>query len=111
MKIFRIIATVALALVCIACASGVQQMGKIQPDMTPSEVNEIMEDRDSFKSIEKDGATFTLFQYTNRYCNWNVSVDEKCGFFVIFKNQKVVEIGTKYVRGSPPRMNLLYLFY
>jgi hypothetical protein len=110
MKLFRIIVTLSLAIVCIACASGVQKMGKIQPDMTPAEVNEIMGDRDGFKTVEKDGATFTLFQYTNQLCNGHVSVNEKCDFYVIFKNQRVIEIGTKYVRGAAPRMNFMYIF-
>lgn len=86
-------------------------MRKIQPDMTPSEVNEIMGERDGFKTVEKDGATFTLFQYTNQLCNGHVSIEEKCDFYVIFKNQRVIEIGTKYVRGAAPRMNFLYMFY
>jgi hypothetical protein len=99
-----------ICLFCIACASGVQKMGKIQPNMTPAEVSEIMGDRDGFKSVEKDGATFTLFQYTNQLCNGHVSLEEKCDFYIIFKDQRVIEIGTKFVRGSMPKMNFLYIF-
>lgn len=72
MRFMKVVIAFLLAAVCVACASGVQKMRKIQPDMTPAEVNEIMGDRDGFKTVEKDGATFTLFQYTNQLCNGHV---------------------------------------
>src|SRR5690606_29639165 len=91
----------------ISCASGVQKLRKINPGMSPSEVTQIMGTRDSFKSAENEGSTFTLFQYTNQLCNGHVSIYEKCDFFVIFKDNKVVETGVKDVRNNAPNMHYL----
>jgi hypothetical protein len=93
-----------------ACASGVQKLRKIDPGMSPEQVTEIMEDRDGFSSVEKDGSTYTLFKYTNQFCNAHVSMYEKCDFYVIFKNNKVIETGVSNVRANAPNMQFLYLF-
>jgi hypothetical protein len=94
----------------VGCASGVQKMRNIDPGMIPQEVEAVMGSRDSFKSVEKDGSIYTLYQYTNQYCNANVSLWEKCDFFIIFKDGKVVETGVKNVRSYNPNMVFLYLF-
>ena len=93
-----------------SCASGVQKMRKIDPGMSVSEINNIMGRRDSFRSVDVDGSTFTLFQYTNQFCNAHVTLHEKCDFFVIFKEGKVVETGVKNVRDKTPTMQYIHLF-
>lgn len=93
-----------------ACASGTQKLEKINPGMSFVEVQEIMGRRDSFKTTETDGATFTLYQYTNNLCNGHVSIYDKCDFFVIFKNGAVVETGVKDIRNHAPNMTYMYMF-
>lgn len=93
-----------------ACASGVQKMRKINPGMSPEQVSEIMEERDGFSTVEKDGSTYTLFKYTNQFCNAHVNLHEKCDFFVIFKDNKVIETGVSNVRANAPNMQFLYMF-
>lgn len=97
-------------LVLVGCASGVQKMRNIDPGMTTQDVDAAMGRRDSFKSVERDGVNYTLYQYTNQYCNANVSLWEKCDFFVIFKDGKVIETGVKNMRSNNPNMTFLYLF-
>ena len=92
------------------CASGVQKLRHIEPGMSPGEVEEIMGERDGFKTSDKDGESYTLYQYTNQLCNGHVSLMEKCDFFVIFKNNKVIEVGTKDVRSNAPNMAYMYIF-
>ena len=75
-----------------------------------TEVDQIMEERDSFRTTEKDGDTYTLYQYTNQFCNAHVSMYDKCDFFVIFKNGKLVETGVKDVRSNMPQMQFIHLF-
>lgn len=93
-----------------ACASGVQKMRKINPGMSAEQVTDIMDERDGFSTVEKEGSTYTLFKYTNQFCNAHVSLHEKCDFFVIFKDNKVIETGVSNVRANPPNMQFLYLF-
>ena len=94
----------------MSCASGVQKMRKLNPGMSPSEVDIIMEERDSFSTVEKDGDVYTLYQYTNQFCNAHVSLNEKCDFFVILKNNKLIETGVKNVRSNMPQMQFIHLF-
>lgn len=93
-----------------SCASGTQKLEQIDPGMDFSEVELIMGRRDSFKTVEKGNETFTLFQYTNNLCNGHVSYLDKCDFFVIFKNGKVIETGVSNVRNNRPNMMFMYLF-
>lgn len=97
-------------LILSACASGVQKMRKINPGMSPEQVTEIMDERDGFSTAEKDSSTYTLYKYTNQFCNAHVNLQEKCDFFIIFKDNKVVETGVSNVRTNPPNMQLLYMF-
>jgi len=107
MKIYILL---LLSIFMTSCASGVQKMRKLNPGMSPSEVNIIMEERDSFKTVEKDGDVYTLYQYTNQFCNAHVNLREKCDFFVIFKNNKLIETGVKDVRSNMPQMQFIHLF-
>ena len=100
-----------VALLFSGCGSGVQKMRKLDPGMDASEVDQIMGRRDSFRSVEHEGNTYTLYQYTNQYCNAHVSLYEKCDFFVIFRNGKVIETGVRNVRSQMPNMQFLYLFH
>lgn len=97
-------------LLAAGCASGVQKMRKIDPGMNFSEVDAVMGRRDSFRSAESDGSTYTLYQYTNQFCNAHVSIYEKCDFFVIFRDGKVIETGVKDVRDQKPNMQFIHLF-
>ena len=106
-KLIFLVMTLALL---ISCASGVQKMRKLDPGMSPADVDKIMGRRDSFRSVEHNSDTYTLYQYTNQLCNAHVSYLEKCDFFVIFKNDKVVETGVRNVRSQMPNMQFLYLF-
>ncbi len=106
----QIITAIAMLVVLFGCASGVQKLRKLDPGMSPTQVDQIMGRRDSFKTSTKDGAMFTLYQYTNHLCNGHVSIYEKCDFYVIFKNQKLIETGVKDVRSSRPNMHYLYVF-
>jgi hypothetical protein len=105
---------VAASLVTIAmlvgCASGLQKMRKLDPGMSISEVDQIMGRRDSFRTAEYEGTTYTLYQYTNQFCNAHVNLHEKCDFFVIFRSGKVIETGVRNVRSQMPNMQFLYLF-
>ena len=103
---------IALAslLFLVGCASGVQQLRKVDPGMAPDQVEEVMGRRDGFSSAERDGHTYTLYQYINRFCNAHVSLYEKCDFFIIFKDGKVIETGAKDVRTTSPNMQFLYIF-
>ena len=105
-----ILFSLLLMFAIIGCASGVQKMRKIDPGMTQEQVDDIMGRRDSFKTVEQDGNIFTLYQYTNQFCNAHVSMYEKCDFFIIFKNGKVIETGVKDMRSNAPNMQFLYLF-
>lgn len=107
MKYFIIIFTLIFL---SGCASGVQKMRKLNPGMSPAEVTKIMEERDGFSSVEKNGDVYTLYKYTNQFCNAHVSLREKCDFFVIFKNNKLIETGVKNVRVNSPNMQFLYIF-
>jgi len=106
----RFLISIALVVFLVGCASGVQKMRKVDPGMNTSEVDQIMGRRDSFKSVEHEGSTYTLYQYTNQYCNAHVSIYEKCDFFVIFKDGQVTETGVRNVRSQMPQMQFLYLF-
>lgn len=106
----KIFISLIVVVLLTGCASGVQKMRKLDPGMTPSEVDQIMGRRDSFKSVEHQGSTYTLYQYTNQYCNFNQSMYDKCDFFIIFKDRKVVETGVRNVRSQMPNMHFLYLF-
>ena len=99
-----------MAISLSGCASGLQKMRKIDPGMNAVEVDQIMGRRDSFRTVEHEGSTYTLYEYTNQFCNAHVSLYEKCDFFVIFKNGKVIETGVRDVRSQMPNMRFLYLF-
>ncbi len=107
----RIVILLIVAVALGGCASGVQKMRKIDPGMSTSEVDQIMGRRDSFRTVEYQGNTYTLYQYTNQYCNAHVSLYEKCDFFVILKDGKVIETGIRNVRSQMPNMQFLYLFH
>lgn len=107
MKYFIIIFTLIFL---SSCASGVQKMRKLNSGMTPAEVDRIMGERDGFSSVEKDNNIYTLYKYTNQFCNAHVSLAEKCDFFIIFKNNKVIETSVKNVRVNNPNMQFIYLF-
>ncbi len=104
-------AVAMLCLVLIAgCASGVQKLRKIDPGMSQSDVEAIMGRRDSFASAVHEGSSFTLHRYTNRMCNAHLSLHEKCDFYVVYRDERVVEVGVSQVRSNPPQMQFLYLF-
>jgi len=107
MKYFIIILTLVFL---NGCASGVQKMRKLNPGMSPTEVNTIMGTRDGFSTIENKGDSYTLFKYTNQFCDTSVTFNEKCDFFIIFKNNKVIETGSKNIRATKPNMKFIYLF-
>lgn len=106
----KLISSITLLLILTSCASGVQKMRKIDPGMNFTAVDQIMGRRDSFRTTEHKGDTYTLYQYTNQFCNAHVSLHEKCDFFIILKNGKVVETGIRDVRSQIPNMQFLYLF-
>lgn len=96
--------------ILVGCASGTQMLRKVDPGMSPQQVEVIMGRRDGFSTVERGGDTYTLYQFINRYCNAHVSLHEKCDFFVILKNDRVIETGVKDVRSSTPNMQFLYIF-
>ena len=101
---------ISFILILTSCASGVQKLRKINPGMSAPQVDMIMGQRDGFKTSEKDGDSYLMYSYINHLCNGHVSIYEKCDFFVIFKNNKVIETGTKDVRNNAPNMHYFYLF-
>ena len=106
----RTFVAIILALMLLGCASGTQVMRKIDPGMSSAQVEEIMGRRDGFSSAERDGHKYTLYQYINRYCNANQSLWDKCDFFIIFKDDRVIETGVKDVRSANPNMQFMYIF-
>ena len=99
MKVFVILLSMSII---AGCTSALQNIRKVNPGMSPEEVDEIMGPRDSFTISESKGDTFTLYRYTNQPCNTNVGTREKCYILVIFKNDKVVETGIREVRAKKP---------
>lgn len=82
--------TIVLASLALAgCTAGISNLARVQPGMTPDEVTKIMGPRDSFTTVERNGDQYTLFQYTNRWCNPNQDAS-RCDMRVLFKNQKVI---------------------
>ena len=108
--LIRKFAVIIFALLFIGCASGTQVLRKIDPGMSSAQVEETMGKRDGFSSVERDGHNYTLYQYINRYCNANQSLWDKCDFFIIFKDDQVIETGVKDVRSANPNMQFLYIF-
>lgn len=106
----RLVFSIFILLFLVGCASGTQMLRKVDPGMSPQQVDEIMGRRDGFSSAERGSDTFTLYRYTNKYCNAHVSLYDKCDFFVIFKNDHVVETGVKDIRSNSPNMQFLYIF-
>lgn len=97
------------------CASGFEKLRNVNSGMTPNEVDQIMGNSDDFSTIEKNGDTFTLYKYTNRFCNSHIDIKDKCDYFVVFKNDKVIETGLKNVGANKPsleytNMKYIYLF-
>ncbi len=99
-----------ISLFLISCASGVQNLRKIEPGMTSSEVESLMGRRDGFSSAQHEGDTYVLHKYINRLCNAHVSIYDKCDFYIIYRNGFVIETGVSNVRSTPPNMAFLYLF-
>ena len=109
LSIFTLLIVVSVFL--SSCASGIQNLRKIEPGMTTAEVEEFMGHRDSFSSAEHEGHSFILHKYTNRLCNAHVSLYEKCDFYIVYRDGKVIETGVSGVRANPPNMQFLYLFH
>jgi len=101
---------IILAALLSACASGTQVLRQVDPGMSSAQVEQIMGKCDGFSSVERDGHTYTLYQYINRYCNWNQSMWDKCDFFIILKDDRVIETGVKDVRSANPNMQFMYIF-
>jgi len=111
MNIIKPLFMLGMASVLLAgCASGVQKMRKVDPGMDYAQVDTVMGKRDTFKSVEKDGNTYTLYKYTNQLCNGHVSLYEKCDFYITFRDGEVVETGVSDVRGTAPQMQYIHLF-
>ena len=77
--------------------------------MMPSEVNAIMGVPGSAKTVRRDGSK-TLYRYANLLCNPNLSAYDRCDFFVVFKNGKVLKTGVKQGNSYSPNMEILSLF-
>jgi hypothetical protein len=106
----KMLVSVVIVIALSGCASGVEKMRNLDPGMNTSEVDKIMGRRDGFKFAEHEGSLYTLYEYTNQYCNARASMSEKCDFYVIFKDEQVVETGVRNVRSEMPNMQFLYLF-
>ena len=99
-RVFSVILVVVLS----GCAGGgsmfhMNPVGNINPNMSMSEVNDIMGKRDSFKTVPYKGNDYTLFKYVNRMCT-PPNVMDRCTFSIIFKDGKVVEVDTFFLEGS-----------
>ena len=108
--ILRTATIIILAVLLSACASGTQVLRQVDPGMSSAQVEQIMGKRDGFSCVERDGHRYTLYQYINRYCNWNQSMWDKCDFFIILKDDHVIETGVKDVRSANPNMQFMYIF-
>ena len=97
--------TLILVVVLSGCAAGggsmfhINPVADINPNMSMSEVNDIMGKRDSFKTVPYEGSDYTLFRYVNRMCT-PPNVMDRCTFSIIFRNGKVVEVDTFFLEGS-----------
>jgi len=105
----QIFSTIFYLFFVSGCVSGTQLLSQVDQGMSTSQVEEIMGKRDAFSFAERDGHKYALYHYINRYCNWNQSWD-KCDFFVIFKDDKVIETGAKDVRSANVGMQFMYIF-
>ena len=115
-KILPIILVVSLISPIISSAESIQAMQKVKPLMTSSQVEQIMGASDSFKVAQKDGNDYVLNQWTNRLCNnwWNrvpAHGEDKCTFYIVFKDDKVIEKGVSNItKGYSPNISFMYLF-
>ncbi len=104
-----VIATL-LILALSACSSTQSRLKRVDADMGFHEVEHIMGRPDASQTVRKDNAAYLLYRYDHRRCNPNLSLFEKCDFFVIFKNGKVVDTITKNGQNYSPHTDALYLF-
>ena len=101
---------IVLLFFLVGCASGTQKLKKIDPDMSSQQVEEIMGQQDGYMTAEKDGHEYLLYKYLNRYCDINVSLYDKCDYYVIFEDNRVIETKEQSIRSREPHMRFYHLF-
>lgn len=113
---FNGVKSIASLLSCVpillttAC-SAIPQKATVDVGMTPTEVGDVMGSCNRAIRTEHEGKRYVLQQYADRYCNRNVARHNKCDFYIIYQDEKVVETGVTHVRGNPPEMQWMHLFH
>ncbi len=106
----RAIVAILLVLSLSACSSTQSKLKRIDIGMVYPQVESIMGGPDSTQTVRKADSLYVLFRYDHRICNANLSLYERCDFFVIFLNGKVTETITKNGNAYGPHSDALYLF-
>ena len=91
----KTIVAILLVLSLTACSTTQSKLKRIDIGMTYPQVEGIMGGPDSTQTVRKADSLSVLFRYDHRICNANLSIYERCDFFVIFLNGKVTETITK----------------
>lgn len=90
------------ALSIAACATG-EKMGDVQEGMTKAEVVSILGNPDGFRR----SGDYEALQYTNRLISgWSY---DRADYFVILRNDQVIEYGPGEVRQRDSGVNTLIL--
>lgn len=98
-KIFVVLVVLFLL---VGCATG-QQMSKLRPGMSKTEVTDILGNPDGYQARGE----YEALKYSHRLVTgwaW-----DRADYYVIFKDQKVVEYGTGEVRVKDVNSNVLFL--
>ena len=106
----KTIVAILLVLSLTACSTTQSKLARIDTGMTYPQVEGIMGGPDSTQTVRKADSLSVLFRYDHRICNANLSIYERCDFFVIFLNGKVTETITKKGNEYGPHSDALYLF-
>jgi len=110
MSLRRAVIAILLILALSACSSTQSKLKRVDTGMGFREVGHIMGRPNSSQTVKKDNAAYVLYRYDHRRCNPDLSFYERCDFFVIFKNGKVVDTITKNGQDYSPHTDALYLF-
>lgn len=95
----KILSILSILLLALSCSSAKDMMKKVRPGMSPEQVEKALGPTEGFKSKEVGEDQFLMYTYNSIYCNPNASYD-MCDFYILFKNNKVIETDMKDVRSK-----------
>ena len=110
MRLPKELMLVPLVFLLVACASTFYNLQRVERGMTPREVRAIMGRGQTTKTVQREGSAYTLYRYSNRRCNPNLSFWDTCDFLVILKDGRVIETGVKEGKSYSPGLASLSVF-